>query len=781
MLRTITRDLQFAARQARRQPVFTIVVMLTFAIGIGANTAIYSVVRAALLRPLPYAEPARLAAIWPTRTISGAELVTMQRESKMFSSVAAFSPGWGIAMTGAGEPTQLDAARVSTNFFATLGIRPTLGRAFEATESDHGNWNVAILSHHLWTEHFGSDRSIIGRVVDMDGEPTRIVGIMPADFEAFQPGVDAWLPLQIDPSSPFYTGQTALAFGRLAPSATFASAAAELTGLAPRMRDAFSYPADYARGATVISLHESLVGNVRSSLLVLLGAVVLLVLIAMANVGNLMLVNAAGRRRELAIRRALGASRSRLISQLLSQSLALAICGGAIGLAFGALGLRALRSLLPSTIPMIAGAQIDVGVLVVCAIAVVTAGVLFGIAPASVAVHIDHAIPRERTRPRRTLVVAETALAVMLVIGASLMTKSLWMLSRVDLGFDPHDVTSFRIQPSSGQLRSAEVYFNEMTRRLAAIPGVTSVGASQHLPLSGFNWHGDLEIESAPIPASATHPSVVWRAIVGNYFETMRIPLVRGREFTATDTRDAPPVVIINATMASKRWPGRDPIGQRIKAGNATRREFATIIGIVGDVKSASPDAPAPEEIYRPNAQQALSSMHFVVRGNASAADIRRAVRSLDQVVPIAEFRSLEQIYLTATQGRRTIAMLLAAFALAGLVLGAVGIYGVIAYSVAQRTRELGIRHALGAAERRIAAMVVGESMRPAIVGIVLGVLGALVAARYLETLVFGVSIADPLIYATVAAVVAFVAAASAFVPARRAARVDPMVALRAE
>jgi putative ABC transport system permease protein len=362
-----------------------------------------------------------------------------------------------------------------------------------------------------------------------------------------------------------------------------------------------------------------------------------------------------------------------------------------------------------------------------------------------------------------------------------LMTKSLWMLSRVDLGFDPHDVTSFRIQPSSGQLRSAEVYFNEMTRRLAAIPGVTSVGASQHLPLSGFNWHGDLEIESAPIPASATHPSVVWRAIVGNYFETMRIPLVRGREFTATDTRDAPPVVIINATMASKRWPGRDPIGQRIKAGNATRREFATIIGIVGDVKSASPDAPAPEEIYRPNAQQALSSMHFVVRGNASAADIRRAVRSLDQVVPIAEFRSLEQIYLTATQGRRTIAMLLAAFALAGLVLGAVGIYGVIAYSVAQRTRELGIRHALGAAERRIAAMVVGESMRPAIVGIVLGVLGALVAARYLETLVFGVSIADPLIYATVAAVVAFVAAASAFVPARRAARVDPMVALRAE
>jgi predicted permease len=345
-----------------------------------------------------------------------------------------------------------------------------------------------------------------------------------------------------------------------------------------------------------------------------------------------------------------------------------------------------------------------------------------------------------------------------------------------------------RIQPSSGQVRSIEAttqYFDELTRRIAAIPGVRKVGAAQHLPLSGFNWMGKLDIETRPIPASSSHPNVVWRSVVGDYFGAMSIPLLRGRLFAATDTRAAPPVVVINAAMAKHFWPDRDPIGERIRFGNGSRNEWATIVGIVGDVRSASPDQASPDEVYRPNAQQGLVFMHFVVLGAdrplTLASRVREAVRSLDKTVPIAEVRSLDDIFVTSTAGRRTVAVLLAAFALIGLVLGAVGIYGVIGYAVSQRTRELGIRTALGAIERRITIMVIGEGLRMTSVGVAIGIVVALVAARSLRALVFGVTTGDPLVYATVAVTLAVVATAAAYFPARRAAHVDPLTALRGE
>jgi predicted permease len=795
---SLRRDLALTWRQLRRQPVFSIVTVLTFAIGVGANTAIFSVVRAALLRPLPYADPSHLAAIWPARTISNAELVTMQREARSFSAVAAFSPGWGIALTGAGEPRQLDAARVSTNFFTTLGVTPRLGRGFRDEESAAGNWNVAVLSHRLWLEQFGADPRVLGRVIDMDGTPTRIIGVMHAGFEAFQPSVDAWLPLMIDPASPYYTGQTALAFGRLSPRTTTAGAQAELASLAVRMRGQFNFPADYAQGATVTSLQDSLVGGARRPLLVLFGAVVLLVLIAMVNVGNLMLVHAVGRQRELAVRRALGAQRSQLVAQLITQSLVVAVLGGAAGVALGWLGVRGLRVILPPSIPMLRAAHLDLGVLVTCALCVVAAGVLFGVAPALFATRVDpqgalragsaQNSSRSHARLRSVLVSVESSLAVVLVIGAGLMGESLWRLSRVDLGFDPGHVTSFRIQPSSGQTRSAAetaTYFAGVASSIASIAGVDRVGASQHLPLTGFNWRAELDVEGAPLPSTATKPRVIWRSIAGDYFGAMRIPLLRGRAFDARDTRDAPPVVIVSAAMAAKHWPTSDAIGKRIMAGNATRREWATIVGVVGDVQSIAPGSAAPEEIYRPNAQQGLTSMHFVVRTAGDPRGVQRAihdaVRSLDRVVPIAEVRSLRDVYASATADRRTIAVLLAAFAAAGLLLGAVGIYGVIAYSVTQRTREIGIRQALGAAQRRMSLMVVGETLRIAGAGIAVGVAAALVAARVLDSLVFGMSTHDPLLYAAVSAVVALVAVVAAFVPARRAAAIDPVIALRSE
>jgi predicted permease len=794
---SIRRDLRVALRQARKDRTFTVVALATFALGVGANAAMFSVVRSVLLRPLPYAQPERLAAIWPKRTISNAELLYMQQHATSFESVAAFSPGWGVAMTGAGEPRQLDAARVSANFFGVLGVRPMLGRGFLSGESERGQWNVTVLSHALWLSQFGGDSAAVGRVVDMDGQPYRIVGVMPASFEVFQANVDAWLPVQIDPASPFHTGATALGFGRLRRAATLAQATRELSALAPQMRAAFNYTDDYARGATVIDLHESLVGDARRSILVLYAAVAILGLIAVVNVGNLLLAHAAGRRREMAVRRALGAAKSVIARQLLVQSLVLAAAGGVIGAAVGVAGTEALRTFLAASLPRAAEIHLDVAVIAVTAFATIAAGIAFGIGPALVASSVDpdgvlrasafEAGGHRAARIRQSLVVAQVSLATVLVIGASLMVVSLWRLGRVDLGFDANRVATMLIQPSSGQVRAADAttYFEEIARRVAALPDIERVGAAQHLPLSGFNWNGDLEIESQPVAATSAHPRVVWRSVIGDYFGAMRIPLLRGRLFLPTDTRDAPAVVLINATMAHRFWPDRDPVGERIKVGNGSRGDWATIVGVVGDVRSQSADAPAPIEVYRPNGQQRLVFMHYVIRarGNPLAAmtRVRAAVRSLDQTVPIAQVRSLDDVASTPSTTRRMIARLLAAFAALGLFLGAVGIYGVVAYGVRRRTREMGIRAALGAVEGRLTTMVLGEGLRMSSLGIAIGVGVAAVATRPMRALLFGVATVDPLVYAAVALTLAGVAIVASLAPARRAARIDPVVALRSD
>lgn len=793
----IGRDLTFALRQLRRERIVTVIALLTFALGIGANAAMLSVLRGVLVRPLPYPEPDRLAAIWPTRVISNGELVFLQAHATSFQSVAAFSPGWGVAMTGAGEPRQLDAARVSANFFDALGAQPRIGRGFQANESSPGHWNVVVLSQALWIAQFGADSATLGRTVDLDGQPYRVVGVMPEGFEPFAK-VDAWLPLEIDPASPFFTGATALGFGRLRPGITVDRATSELATLAPQMRAAFNYTEDYARGATVTGLQDSLVGGVRRSVLVLYAAVALLMLIAVVNVGNLFLAHAVGRRREMAVRRALGGSKSTIVRQLLVQSVMLALLGGSLGVAIGAAGTAALRAFLGAILPRTGDIRLDVSVLVLSVVVIVAAGLAFGVGPALISSEVDPGgILRASAletgghlagRLRRSLVVAEVALATVLVVGASLMVVSLWRLGRVDLGFDPHGVATMLIQPSSGQLRSAAdatPYFDEMTRRIAALPNVERVGAAQHLPLTGYNWTADLDIEGQPISATAAHPKVVWRSVVGDYFGTMRIPLLRGRLFAPTDARGAPPVVVINASMARRFWANRNPIGERIKLGNGPQHDWATIVGVVGDVRSATADAPAPDEVYRPNAQQGLVFMHFVIRtrGNPRAAmpSVRGAVRSLDQTVPIAQVRSLEDVSAASSASRRTIARLLSAFAALGLLLGATGIYGVVAYGVRRRTRELGIRSALGALQGRITTMVVGEALQMAGLGVAVGVAGAAIATRPLHALLYGVDPLSPAVYAAVACALLLVAAAAALAPARRAARVDPVVALRSD
>jgi predicted permease len=447
---------------------------------------------------------------------------------------------------------------------------------------------------------------------------------------------------------------------------------------------------------------------------------------------------------------------------------------------------------------MLAAVSVDWRVLLLSAVVTLAIGLAFGSAPALLATRVDPdgalrvsgagSTSRASVAMRQTLVVVEVALAMVLVVGACLMTQSLWRLSRVDLGFDPRHVLSFRIQPSSGQVRSAEqitVYFNEMAQRIAAIPGVAKVGAAQHLPLSGFNWNTNLELEKNPLPPNAEPQRVVWRSVVGDYFGAMSIPLMRGRLFTGADASSVDPVVIINDAVAKHYWPNRDPLGERVKLGNGARAQMATVVGVVGGVRYASPSTPPGDEIYRPNAQAGLFFMHYVVQTSgdplSAVPAIRAAIRALDATVPVAEVQSMGELYAASTATPRTIALLLLAFAGVGLALGAVGIFGVISYAVTQRTRELGIRVALGAIQGRIVSMVVGEGVRMAAIGIALGALAALLAARSLRTLVFGVATTDVTTYVGVAAVLTLVALAASYIPARRAARVDPLIALRSD
>jgi putative ABC transport system permease protein len=791
--------LRYAVRSLISRPLFSIVATLTLALGLGANTAVFSVVNGVLLRPLPYRDPQRLAAIWPGRFISNAELLYLQEHARSFESVAAFSPGWGLAMTGAGEPAQLMGAKTSANFFRTLGVPPLLGRTFADGEAAPGSDGVMVLSYALWSSQFASDRSIVGRSVSIDGAPVTIIGVMPAGFAPFVHDADAWLPLTVDPTSRFHRGATAFAVGRLRPAGTLSGATTELQSLGDVMRRLFDYPDDYARGATVVGLQESIVGNVRATLFVLLGAVGFIVLIAGANVGNLLLVRGAARQREIAVRLALGAGRARIIAQLLTESLLLAAAGGLAGTAIGIGGVRALRTMLPADLPRLAEVGIDGRVLLVCAVVSLGIGIAFGIVPALIAGDADPQSTLRATtsgsggsrsgrRLRNGLVVAEVALALVLVTGAGLMVQTLWRLGRVDPGFDPRHVLTLRLQPTTRPNTSPEEmrnYFRTVIDRVAAIPGVVAVGSAQHLPLSGFNWRGDVELEDRPLPAGATKPRVVWRSVEGQYFQAMGVKLLRGRTFTDGDIRGGLEVTVVNHAFAERFWPGQDPIGRRFKAGNATRNRWVTIVGVVGDVHFAGLEADVDIEMYRPETQSTQAAMFIVARTSADPLALlpamRAAIRGIDAGIPIAQVRALEQLVRGSLDRPRVIMTLLLAFACVGLALGAIGIYGVVAYAVSQRTREIGVRMALGATEQRVLRLVLSDGARLAALGVVIGLALAVVATRALRGLVYGVSTLDPVTYLAVAALLVTVAIVATLVPARRAARIPPATALRME
>ena len=795
-MRSFVRDLALAARSLSRRPAFTLVALFTLALGIGANTAVFSIVNGIVLNPLPYREPHRIVALG-NYFISNAELLYMQENLRQVEQVASYSPGWGMALTSGGEPAQITAAKVSTNFLAMLGVAPLRGRDFARDESQPGRERVALIEHTFWQSRFAGNPNLVGQTVALDGAPFTIIGVLPRGFHFYsRTPANFLLPLPIDPTSRFHRGQNALAFARLAPNALTASANAELRTHVPLIRDAFAFAADYGRDLELISLHQYLVGPVRRMLFVILGAVGFIVLIAAANVGNLLLIRTSERRREIAVRVALGASRWRVIRALTAESMLLALGGCLAGLALAMVGVGVLRGILPPDIPRLADIAVDGRVLGLCALVGLLTG-LIGLLPAVVATREDpqHALRvgrgsdpagRRGQRLRGAFVATEIALALVLVVGAGLMLRTLQRLSDVNPGFNAESALTFRLQPTGGRLTTAAAtrqYFDQVLEAVRALPGVTAAGSIHHLPMSGYSWQTAVDVEGRVRAAGEAPTRPGMRIINGDYFEAMGIGLVSGRRFTAQDVAGNERVVLVNQSLARRLFPHEEPVGRRISGGNTPQGEFARIVGVVGDVRHNSLDLEPTGEVYFPLAQYNMSFQAIVARTSVDPRTLlesaRRAVRGLDASVPIVDLRSLDDAVSQSMARRRVVLQLLTVFAAIGLMLGAIGVYGVVAYAVTQRTQEIGVRLALGAPRGAIVSMVVRNGLGYTLVGLVAGLLAALTLNTTLQGLVYDVSTTDPLTYAGVAMTVLAASLLASWIPAWRASRADPTVAMR--
>ncbi|MFZ1220632.1 MAG: ABC transporter permease [Chthoniobacterales bacterium] len=801
-LETLLKDVRFGLRSLGKSPGFTAVALLTLALGIGANTAIFSIIHTVILRPLPYPQPARLVKIWPDRPLvstSKADFLEIKTRARSFEDIAAYS-NWGFTLTGTGEPAKLEGARTTANLFSVLGADAASGRVFASDEDQPGKSDVVLLSHGLWQSRFGSDRAIVGRTITIDGKNLTVVGVMPKWFN-FPEGMtrDLWIPATLDRSlaEDFASGYLTL-LGRLKPGVTTEQARSEIMAVARSVREQRpNIPAEYGSRAEVNSLQSESVARIRPTLFILLGTVGLVLLIACANVANLQLARTSNRQRELAVRAALGASRARLVRQLLTESLLLSILGGAAGIVLAYVGLDFLLTLIPADTPRTAEISISANVLAFSLGISALAGVLFGLAPALQTSSPDLQSPLKEGgrssssgggRLRSLLVISEVALALTLVIGAGLLIKSFWRLQRVNPGFEADQVISFQLSPADfdNAPDRARTYYRQILERLAHLPGVQSVGGVHLLPMGDSNWDPALRIEDRPLPPGASAESVNWRLVTADYFRTMSIPLLKGRAFTEADNENSERVALINETLARKYWPGEDPLGKRINTGFEGKGVWVTIVGIVGDVRQQSLREPTVPEMYRPFFQhKELPPLTIMIRTATSAAgvapSIRSAVWSIDKNVPITDLQSMTAVVAQSISQSRSTMLMLTAFAAIGLVLGLIGVYGVISYSVAQRTHEIGVRMALGAKSSDVLKLVLGQGLRLTVIGAALGLLGAFGLTRLMASLLFGVSASDPITFAVVTVSLTLVASLASYLPARRAAKLSPMLALRYE
>jgi putative ABC transport system permease protein len=798
-------DLHYGARMLVKQPGFTLIAVLTLALGIGANTAIFSVVNAVLLCPLPYQTPDQLVVLWETHpqtmlrnersNVSPANFIDWRDQSRVFEQVAALDGQRGFNLTTGGEPERIQGARVTASLFSLLGVRPCLGRSFLPEEDQAGQSRVILLSHGLWQRRFGSDPGVIGKTLSLNLSSFTVVGVMPREFN-FPEEVEFWTPMAFNADELKTRDFHYLnVIARLKPGVTLRQAQAEMTTLARRLEQ--QYPASNAkRSVQIASLHEHLVGNVKLALLVLLGAVGFVLLIACANVANLLLARVATRQREIAIRLALGATRLRLVRQLLTESVLLALLGGAFGLLMASWGVHLLIRLSPSNLPRLTEVSIDGRVLGLTLTLSILTGLIFGLLPALQAARFSlnetlkesgrGAEGARQHRARSMLVIAEVALSLVLLLGAGLMIRSFMQLNRVNPGFKPDHLLTVRLSPTISKFRNEDegiAFYQQVIERVGALPGVVSVGAVTHPPMSNINLHLDFAVEGRPAAATGEKTSAEARAISPGYFETMGIPLLKGRDFTLHDHKQSARVAIINETMARQYWPNEDPMGKRLtmESEDAPRQ----IIGVVGDVRHWGLDQGARAEMYWPLFQNPLVFMTLMVRTTSDpaslAAPVRREVSGIDKDQPVYSLKPMGQLVSDSVAQQRLNLLLLTIFAGVALALAAIGIYGVMAYAVTQRTREIGVRIALGAQASDVLKLVIGQGIMQTLVGLAVGLVASFALTRLMKNLLFGVSATDPRTFVFTTLLLAGVALVACYLPARRATKVDPLLTLRRE
>ncbi len=807
LLEALVQDLRYALRVLRTHKVFTLVAVVTLALGIGANTAIFSVVNAVLLRPLPYRDPDRIVTIHNYRAnqnhvnVNGADFLDWREQATVFEQIAALANG-AVDLSGSGEPERLTAGLVSADLFQVLGVAPAYGRAFTPAEDEPGNEQVVVLSHRLWQRRFGLDPQIIGRTLTLDGQSRMVIVIMPPVFQSLGE-FDLWLPLALDVNQKSRIGPMTIVkvIARLRPGVAPEAARADLSIIRARQRQAFPlFFSDVE--VSVIGLHEHLVGDVRLALLAQFGAVAFVLLIACANVANLLLARSAARQKEMAIRAAVGAGRFRLVRQLLTESFLLSLAGGVAGLLVATWGVKLLVNMSPGGIARIDESSLDGRVLGFTCVVVALVGLFAGIIPALHAskTNVNETLKSQFTaragrlgarRSLQALMIVEVALTLVLLVGAGLMIKSFFKLLAVPKGFNPDNLLTLVLSPSFAKYPPGspqrKAYFQESLTRVQTLPGVQSASLTSFLPLAGPSGGGSFKIEGRPPFEPGKEPSAQNNLISHDYFRTMGIEMRAGRAFTAQDGAEAPPVVIINVTMARRFFPNESPIGRRFVWGPTP----LTIVGVVGDTRHFGLDQEVRPEIYWPYQQARNTMMRLVVRAvpdssspanlSSLAAAIRNQVRAVDLNTPVNQVVTMDERLSDSVAPRRFQMLLLSIFAAVALIIATVGVYGVLSYAVGQRTHEIGVRMALGAQGGDVLRLVVGQGMRMTLIGALLGLAAALALTRVMKNLLFNVSATDSATFVSITLLLVIVAMLASYIPARRATKLDPLMSLRNE
>ena len=802
LIEDLWQDFRFSLRSLLKRPGFTAIALLALALGIGANTAIFSLVNAVILQPLPYRDPDRLISVYGTRnrstqgSVGPTDFLDYRSQNKTFEQFAASgSMMLPMNLTGSGEPERLNASIITGNYFDTLRVRPALGRGFSLENEKTGQDHVTVLSHAFWQTRFGGDPNIVNKTINLDGKAYEVLGVMPAEVVLPQPA-QLWVPINFDadPEMKMRNARFLRGIGRLKEGVTLDQAQTDTDLIAAQLEQ--QYPdSNTGWSLRLIPLREILVGGSRTMLFILFGAVGFVLLIACANVANLLLVRAAARQKEIAMRTALGASRLRIIRQMITESLLLAIFGGALGALLAVAGVKLLVSLGEDNIPRTANVKIDATVLAFTLLISLATGLLFGLAPAirTMKENLVDALKdgirggseaTVKNRTRSLLVVFESAIAVMLLIAAGLLIRSLVALQNVDPGFDPNNVLTLRVDLPRQKYNTPEKasnFFEQLETRVAGLPGVEAVGLITDLPLSGEARDMPYRVEGRP--ATSDIAFVDFRRVNKNYFSAMRIPLRRGRNFTEQEVRQSDKAIVVSQAFVDSVFPNEEALGKRLIIWSGIRNEPYEIIGIVGDTRYQSLQGEPSATMYVPTRELLFVNLVIRTQGDplSLVGGVRKEVNALDPDQPIASIRPMTEWVAMSAAGARYRTTLLGLFALLAMILAATGIYGVMSYSVAQRTQEIGVRMALGARPLDVLKLVVRQGMMLVLIGVIVGLAGALALTRVMSSLLFGVTERDPITFVAVAALLIVVAFISCFVPAHRATRIDPLIALRYE